>query len=69
MKEEVSNILVETGTVSGEESKRRGLNWAVISLGLIILTMIIGTFLAAIFMPNPQKLDTPSNTTSAPIQH
>ena len=68
MSEEQVSHEVETIDAKGEIRKERGLNWAVISIGLIILAMIIGVFLATNFMPNPNKMNAPSNSSSAPVQ-
>lgn len=68
MSQEQTNNEVETKDVKGEIRKERGLNWAVISLGLIILAMIIGIFLFGNLMPNPNKMNAPTNSSSAPVQ-
>ena len=68
MSEEQVSHEVETTDVKGEIRKERGLNWAVISLGLIILAMIIGVFFFSNLIPSPNKMNAPANSSSAPVQ-
>ncbi|MEK7723630.1 MAG: hypothetical protein AAB336_04725 [Acidobacteriota bacterium] len=69
MDNETIDNSIETVDVKGEIRKERGLNWAYISFGLISLAIILGVFFAILIMPKlKQTMDTPANTSGAPVQ-
>ena len=68
MKEETFEREMKLADVQGDIRANRGINWAIISFGLIILTIIIGLIAATFFSNNaPQILNENSNTAGAPV--
>ena len=68
MKQEVFEREMKLADVQGDIRATRGINWAIISFGLIILTIIIGLIAATLFSNSaPQMLNENSNTSGAPI--
>ena len=69
MKEEVFQKEMRLAETQGNIRANRGINWAIISFALIILTIIIGLIGASLFSKSaPQILNESSNTSGAPVQ-
>jgi hypothetical protein len=69
MKQEVYEREMDLADVQGDIRANRGINWAVISFALIILTIIIGLLGATFFSGGaPKIMQESTNTSGAPVQ-